>query len=291
MFRRKRDHEEQGTAPHDQKLLSFAPRSAPSMIGPDGRIYGYEFDGAESSDIDRFTGLFVSRLKNNAPAVRPKVIDLGGGSGQFAERMRRQGCDVVVVDFGDHENEIKQRSTAGKTGAGRIDFIRSDVRDLSADFFRQQAPDLVYARKLIHFLSPRETETLLEKIAEGTRAGTGLALSFDGYQQRRDDSKEKRAASLDHSELISNGANISPAYLHDATEIRFLLKCLDFRIEYAPTDRSNPPCLFATRAAKDCPLLTTPEYISNWVAPEIERAKVRGWRMPRWIAPAFSRLH
>jgi trans-aconitate methyltransferase len=219
--------------------------------GPEGVCYSHEYSEA----------IFSSTVKKHLRQRKRKeqklrVIDLGGGTGAWAEKCAAKfGADVTIVDFGIEQ--VARQKIAGRNqrlGREAIEFVSKNVAELPEDFFQGRRPDFVHSKNLLHFLQAEDVQKLLEKISQAVSEGALVQLMFHAqvvkprhfswrglhdmlrrkpWAQTATPAKGPDAdgkilrTSIHYQKAENDRPNI---YRHNPYEIRFLMHALGFEL-------------------------------------------------------------
>lgn len=123
----KKDHHDIG------KYDSFADKYAAEVDQRPFHIY-YERPGTWSLLPKQLKGL--------------NVLDIGCGSGWYAEQLIKAGCQVTAMDLNAHMVEVTQKRLQG---SGKV--IQADLQK-PLDFFPSESFDIVIAPLVIHYYGP-----------------------------------------------------------------------------------------------------------------------------------------
>ncbi len=91
------------------------------------------------------------------------VLDIGCGSGWYAEQLIKAGCHVIAIDVNAHMVEVTQKRLQG---SGKI--IQADL-DKPLDFFSSESFDIVVAPLVIHYL--KDLKAPMREIARIIKPG------------------------------------------------------------------------------------------------------------------------
>lgn len=118
------------------------------------------------------------RLADRLPlAGKSRLLDLGGGPGNYALAFAARWPDLRVVHFDlPAASEIAREFVGGRPGSDRVEFREGDflVSDLGAGY------DFVWASQIIHMLGEDEVQTLLVRTAQALAPG-GLVGIHDHF--------------------------------------------------------------------------------------------------------------
>ncbi len=114
------------------------------------------------------------RLADRLPlAGRSRLLDLGGGPGNYALAFATRWPDLRVVHFDlPATSAIAREFAAGKPGSDRVEFREGDF--LSSEL--GEGYDFVWASQIIHMLGEAEVQTLLSRVAQTLGPGGVLAI-------------------------------------------------------------------------------------------------------------------
>lgn len=93
------------------------------------------------------------------------ALDLGAGKGRNALYLARQGWEVVAVDR--EESALKEAERESKEERAPITIIRSDVNEYAP----HRQFDVVICDMVLHFLSPEQVVSMIEKMKQWTKPG------------------------------------------------------------------------------------------------------------------------
>jgi SAM-dependent methyltransferase len=148
---------------HDPEVVR---REYASEAGLAGRIAAYEFaDGPDGRQV----------VLDAVAEVRPgRVLEVGPGRGELAERMRRElGCRVVAIDQSERMVEL--------TRARGIDAAVGDVRSLP---FAAGEFDAAVAAWMLYHVD--DVDRALGELARVLRPGGRLVASTNGREHNRE---------------------------------------------------------------------------------------------------------
>lgn len=104
-----------------------------------------------------------------------RVLDVGGGPGNFAREFARRGAQVTLVDHPDVIELVSGMSTDE-----RLELVGGDVLvDLPGTF------DLAFCSRVTHMFSPAENRRLFENVRDALREG-GTLVCTDYVRGRSD---------------------------------------------------------------------------------------------------------
>lgn len=122
----------------------------------------------------------VERVVERAPAERPHVLDVGGGSGVYARAFAARGCRVTLLDRPETIRHVR--------GAFGLESVRG-LTLVAGDFAAGLPPgpfDAVLVADVLHGLAPGEARALLRAVAGSATAGAVAAVVdvFRGRSRR-----------------------------------------------------------------------------------------------------------
>ena len=93
------------------------------------------------------------------------VLDLGAGNGRNAFYLANQGFNVVAVDV--DEERIEELKRKSDLESKKVVVVESDINA----FHPTQQFDVVLCTMVLHFLSPDNVKSMIEKMKEWTKKG------------------------------------------------------------------------------------------------------------------------
>lgn len=112
----------------------------------------------------------VSRVLERAPVARPRVLDVGGGTGSYARGFLARGCRVTLLERPDVLGEVR-----GSFGLDRLRDL-----DLVAGDFEERLPEgpyeAVLLAEVVHLLPPAAVRALLARAAGACAVGGIMAV-------------------------------------------------------------------------------------------------------------------
>ena len=139
-------------------------------------------DGVATAHLDRMDDTFVARVLSKLTRRRPKVLDLGTGTGAIPVKMARHREDLIIVGVDRAANMLKQaRMRAAAAGVSdRVSFRKADGRRLP---FPDRTFDMVISNSLMHHIP--DPVPALDELARVLAPG-GAVFIRDLRRPRRD---------------------------------------------------------------------------------------------------------
>lgn len=104
-----------------------------------------------------------------------KVLDAGGGQGQFSMQFAQAGHDLVLCDISERMLELAKLRAAETGAADRVTFLHCPIQSLSSQF-EAQSFDLVLCHAVMEWVvEPRQ---LLANLADLVKPGGYLSITF-----------------------------------------------------------------------------------------------------------------
>lgn len=152
--------------------------------------------GTTGAHATPFLDAFIAQVKRLG-AARPRVAELGAGSGDHARRLHAEGFDVTAVEASEAAVRFMTDRTISAGGGLRV--LQMDL----LEYARGVSPgslDALYANSVLHFLSPGERAELYGRLA-GAFGGEGvIGVSFkaqgDALQERGSVVQETAAGAI-----------------------------------------------------------------------------------------------
>lgn len=110
------------------------------------------------------TDVFFMSLPIDYSKTSLKCIELGYGTGRYAEYLAERGIFVTAVDLVD--KTLLQNRLAGKSYNGNIAIIQSDIESFSMAKINY---DVVIARNVLHYLPRESVEKILLELVKHTK--------------------------------------------------------------------------------------------------------------------------
>src|SRR5262245_47266340 len=139
-------------------------------------------DGVATAHLDRMDDTFVTRALAKLSKRRPRVLDLGTGTGAIPVKMAQRRDDLIIVGVDRAGNMLKQaRLRARAAGVSdRVSFKRADSRRLP---YPDGTFDMVISNSLMHHIP--DPAPALDELARVLAEG-GAVFIRDLRRPRRD---------------------------------------------------------------------------------------------------------
>jgi len=139
-------------------------------------------DGVATAHLDRMDDTFVESALRRLGARRPRVLDIGTGTGAIPVKMAKLRDDLTIVGVDMAPNMLEQaRLRARAAGLSRrVSFRKADTRHLP---FADRTFDMVISNSLMHHLP--DPAPALDELARVLKPG-GAVFIRDLRRPRRD---------------------------------------------------------------------------------------------------------
>lgn len=159
----------------DRNFDDLAPRFARNIYGG---LKGELRLAVLRRDCDEFLPEVFRGLKDPMAAEsRLRVLDAGGGQGQFGLQLAAAGHDLVLCDISEAMLDLaKQRASA--SGLDQVEFVHSSIQAITQDVRQQRcdAFDLVVCHSVLEWVA--DQEALIDALWHLVRPDGHLSLTF-----------------------------------------------------------------------------------------------------------------